>query len=123
MKRIAIDIKAIESNQKHPADINQTGSWQLVGTLTLEKAEHLITENGSAIHSAIATFSYIRGSTPSPTGPVPLPPILAPPLQLKAQTTKLMSGGRSVLVEGDQAQDSFGNKLEVSQTSNRVKTD
>lgn len=122
--KVAVDVKATASSQKYPADLNQSGSWQVVGMPIKELTFNLKTENGAAIHSATATFSYIGGSTPgSPPGPprVPLPSIPSS-VQLKAQNTALTDSGKSVLVAGDTAQDNFGNKLEVSGTSSKVET-
>lgn len=119
-KKVAVDVKATASSQKHPADLNQTGSWQVVGMPIKEPTLNLKTENGAAIHSATATFSYMGGSTPG-TPPVPLPPIPSS-VQLQAQNTALTDSGKSVLVAGDTAQDAFGNKLEVSDTSSKVET-
>lgn len=119
-KKVAVDIEATASSQKHPADMNQTGSWQVMGVPIKEPTLNLKTENGAAIHSATTTFSYIGGSTPG-TPPVPLPPIPSS-VQLKAKNTALTDSGKSVLVAGDTAQDAFGNKLEVSDTSSKVET-
>lgn len=119
-KKVAVDIKATASSQKNPADMNQTGSWQVMGVPIKEPTLNLKTEKGAAIHSATATFSYMGGSTPG-APPVPLPPIPSS-VQLKAQNTALTDSGKSVLVAGDTAQDTFGNKLEVSDTSSKVET-
>ena len=118
-KKVAVDVKATASSQKHPADLNQSGSWQVVGMPIKEPTLNLKTENGAAIHSATATFSYMGGSTGTP--PVPLLPIPSS-VQLQAQNTALTGSGKSVLVAGDTAQDAFGNKLEVSSTSSKVET-
>lgn len=116
-----MDIKATASSQKHPVDVNKTGSWQVIGMPIKEPALNIKTEKGAAIHSATATFFYVGGTTPG-TPPVPLPPIPSS-VQLQAQNTALTDCGRSVLVAGDTAQDTFGNKLEVSDASNKVETD
>lgn len=120
MPKVAADIKPTASSQKHPADVNKTGSWQVMGVPIKELTLNLKTEKGEAIHSATATFSYIGGSTPG-APPVPLPPIPSS-VQLKAKNTALTDSGKSVLVDGDAAQDAFGNKLEVSDTSSKVET-
>lgn len=85
---------------------------------TTERSPHLKTEKGSAIHSAVATFSYIGGRI----GALELPPLAVEPLKLEARNTALKDTGKSVLVEGDEVIDSYGNKLEVSSTSEQVET-
>lgn len=120
MPKVAVDVEPTASNQKLPTDVNQSGSWQVIGILIKETTFNFKTEKGAAIHSATATFSYIGGSTPG-TPPVLLPPISSS-VQLKAKNTVLTDRGKSVLVAGDTVQDAFGNKLEVSDTSSKVDT-
>ncbi len=118
-KLIAVEVEATPSKQKHPADTNQSGSWQLLGQPVKQPAMKLKSEKGAPLFMAMANFIYMGGSVP---GPVSLPPIPAPPLQLKAKKTKILEAGQPVLVEGDTIKDNFGNELAVSDVSGKLST-
>ena len=121
-KKVAVDVKATPSKQKHHLDTLKSGSWQVVGQPIKQPTMKLKSETGKLLFMAVANFIYQGASFSGPSGPVPLPPIPAPPLQLKAKKTKLVEGGKNVLVKGDKNEDNFGNELAVSKVSGKLST-
>ncbi len=115
-KAIAVDIKGTPSTQKHPADVNQTGAWQLVGKEIKEPATKFKTEKGEAILSATANFMYSGGSVPAGPASAPLPAIPST-VKLDAKPSKLKATSKPVLLDGDKIKDPFGNELAVADVS------
>jgi len=118
-KKIATNVEAVPSSQKHPGDGNKTGSWQAAGAPIKSPAQKIKTENGPALFNAKANFIYNGGSNGAPA--VPLPPIPSM-VDLQAKPSKVVEAGKPVLLEGDQLDDAFGNKLKVSVVSAKMST-
>ncbi len=120
-KAVAGEVKATPSSQKHPADINQTGAWQLVGKEITVPYPKLKTEKGPVLQGASANFMYSGGSVPAGPASAPLPPIPSM-VKLDPKPTKLKTPQKPVLVEGDTLKDAFGNELAVSVVSAKMTT-
>jgi hypothetical protein len=125
-KRVAVDgdTQVETSTAKIQADLNQTGSWQLI-------ASHVTTGQKLSVHgkmvelSATAVWQYVGGTAGSPpSAPVP---IIVPTdsATLNAGSTKLTDGGRGILLDNDQATGSVdrGNRIRVSASQHILSTD
>ena len=117
------DTKAETSSAKHPSDTNQSGKWTLV-KLTVVKGSKVSVGNKMVELSAMASWSYVGGSTPSPGGPVPLPPI-PDSAMLQANPTKLKDAGQNILLDGDEIAGAVdgGNKIVVTSSQTKLSTD
>lgn len=119
-KKVAVDVEASAGNQTHPADTERTGKWKFYKEMLKKETTPLLkTEKGTEIHAiyfAIAMFSYEGGSIKHNDKVINLPPLIAN-LELKGV---VLNAETSVLVEGNKVTDSYGNKLEVSKTSDQV---
>lgn len=118
-KQLATDLKSTPSNKKHDADGNKSGKWTAVGPPIKEPAAKTFTEKGPALFSGIAHFLYVGGTNGGP--PVPLPPVPSV-VELKAEKTLWLEKGKHYLHDGDEEEDDFGNKLEVSVISGKAYT-
>lgn len=87
-----------------------SGSWS-VGSVTVN-AYAKLTVGGSAavIHEARCTFTFLGSKT---AGPVTTAVGGTSTVTLRASTTVLQKGLSNVLLDGDEAHDSFGNSLAV----------
>ena len=91
--------------------------------LTVVKGSKVSVGNKKVEISAMASWSYVGGSNPSPGGPVPLPPIPDSAV-LNANPTKLKDAGQTILLDGDEIAGSVdgGNKIVVSSSQTKCKT-
>ena len=90
-----------------------TGTWTASPTIT-ETTKTKFTSDGKAVVvEASCTFSYSGNTTSSPSSPV----TYSSTVTLTPQSKKLTVGGSSPLVDGDEKQDSYGNKVSVSSSA------
>ena len=91
-------------------DANKSGSW-IAGPVTDKFYDHLTIDGKPVIYESSCTFSYAGATTGNPPTAVPVQPET---VTLKAGATVLQSGSNKVLLDKDETQSSFGNKLSTS---------
>jgi hypothetical protein len=109
------DIKATAGTTMFSPAVS--GKWT-AGPVTVTTYSKLKTGGSPVAHKAECTFSF-TGTGPSPAS---APVSGTSKVTLTAKTTRLQKGKSNVIVDGDSAQDSYGNKLETS-ASGKLKTD
>lgn len=115
IKCFAVKVEAEASSKKLPADVNQTGCWILTATPTTVPIQSVTSDKGPLLQSATAMFAYVGGSTPS--GPLP---IVTSSVELAANKSSFTVNDEYVLLEDDNSQDGFGNRLKVSECSSKM---
>ncbi|HEX7837650.1 MAG TPA: hypothetical protein VF469_09320 [Kofleriaceae bacterium] len=122
-KPVAVDgdTQVKTSSKTHDTDTNKSGQWTLV-TSSVTRGNKVSVNAKLVEIGATASWSYIGGSTGSPS--VTVPPI-SDSATLKANPTLLKDQGRDILVNGDQASGSVDsdNKIVVTTSQNKLRTD
>ena len=115
------DTQIETSTAKHPADINQTGSWILISSNVVTGQN--ISVGGSKVElSATASWQYVGGTAgipPVPVGPFP------DNASLQAGPTKLTDADQGILIDGDEVTGPTDdkNKIIVTASQQILKTD
>lgn len=111
LKRVAVDGDANASAGSKNFVDTATGSWT-AGPVTVSAYDQLSAGGTKVIYKAECSFTY-QGSDNSSGATVPGESSVT----LEASGTTLQGGDTFVLVDGDSAEDEFGNKIEVSASS------
>lgn len=85
------------------------GAWT-AGPVSETSYPKLTVQGAKVIHEARCTFSFSGGDTASNGAPV----ATSSTVTLRAGATILQKGNSKVLVNGDNASDSHGNRLEIA---------
>lgn len=110
------DVRATASSAtNYPDNISPTAtdSWTVLGVVSETTVSVAESDGSKVVRSASCQFSFTGTNTQSgasftsPTSTVTLTPA----------TRKLTVGGSAPLVDGDEAKDTFGNKVSVSSTA------
>ncbi len=114
----AVDVQFSQDKSKVKIeDPNGSGAWsKLVGPLT-EPAAKINTEKGSALLGADVSFIYQGATTGSP--PTPMPPFTSS-IKLEPKPDIKLINNTACLLEGDFAEDAYGNILKVSDVSKKL---
>ena len=113
-KTVAVqgDVQAEAGSVAFEADTDQAGSWS-AGPVVDTVYDHLTVDGTSVVYKSECTFTYAGGTTSTSGSPVPVPPATET-VTLTAGSTVLQSGSDSVIVDGDEEESSYGNKLNAS---------
>lgn len=116
VKRVAVAADVSATPGSTPFDGAASGTWT-AGAISVSTYAKLTLAEAETAWKAQCTFSF-SGTTPAPASS---PITGSSPVTLTATTKKLQGGATHVLVDGDQEQDRFGNKLSVS-ASGKLRT-
>jgi hypothetical protein len=105
------DAKATASSSPAPADQPAwQGSWS-AGTPEARAYAHLSVQGRAVIHEVRCTFSFSGVDTA--VSPTPPPVSSSSEVVLSAGSTTLQKGLQRVLLDGDSASDTHGNRLAI----------
>ena len=90
-----------------------TGTWTKQGEVNETKKTTFTSDGSAVVVKATCTFSYSGNTTSTPSSPV----TDSSTVTLNPQSRKLTVGGDSPLVDGESAEDSYGNKLSVASSA------
>lgn len=107
------EVSATAGSINAELDTNKTGQWN-AGPVVDTFYNHLTIDGTPIIYESTCTFTYTGGTTG--TAPAPVVAVVVPPetVTLTAGSTVLQSGLNKVLLDGDEEQSNYGNKLSVS---------
>ncbi|WP_299002141.1 hypothetical protein [uncultured Shewanella sp.] len=118
-QNVATAVAVQLSQTKLAADTNGSGAWSiLVGPLT-EPALKIKTEKGPALLAADVSLIYMGGAAAG-SPPVPITPVTSS-IKLEPKPDTKLINNTKCLLEKDVAQDTYGNILEVSDVSAKLK--
>jgi hypothetical protein len=111
-KKVAVDGEVTATPGTKPGIEGSAGppGWT-AGPVSYETYSHLTVGGKEVAYEASCTFTYSGTTTSAPATAVG--PKTAD-VKLSAKTTVLQSGSDKVLVDGDEEEDSYKNKLSVS---------
>lgn len=110
------DVQAEAGSVAFEADTDNAGSWS-AGPVIDTLYDHLTIDGTPVIYRSECVFTYAGGTASGN----PVTPYMET-VTLTARSTVLQSGLDSVIVDGDEEESSYGNKLTAS-PSNHVSTD